>query len=97
MVRRDAFLGVGGLDEQLSMAYGDVDLCLRLRRASHANVFLPHVVLYEHRQAGHEKRSLKRYVPELELIQRRWRTHELEDPCYNSNLALEEGAYALRV
>ena len=58
--------------------------------------FLPHVVLYEHRRPA-TRSGLQKLAPELQLIQARWRTHELEDPCYNSNLALEAGAYALRV
>ena len=97
MLRREAFQRVGGLDEQFSVAYDDVDLCLRLRRAGYDNVFLPHVILYEHGQAAAKEGPLKRLQPDLELMQLRWRPRELEDPCYNPNLALEEGGYALRI
>jgi GT2 family glycosyltransferase len=33
MVRRDAFEQVGGMDDGFFLAYGDMDFCLRLRRA----------------------------------------------------------------
>jgi GT2 family glycosyltransferase len=33
MVRRDAFEQVGGMDDAYFLAYGDMDFCLRLRRA----------------------------------------------------------------
>ncbi len=97
MVRREAFLNVGGLDEQLAMAYGDIDLCLRLQRAGYHNVYLPHVVLFEHALAVESDDPHKRFGPELELMRLRWRTDEVEDPCYNPNLALEAETYALRI
>jgi N-acetylglucosaminyl-diphospho-decaprenol L-rhamnosyltransferase len=35
VLRRDAFEAVGGMDESYFLAYGAIDLCLRLRRADH--------------------------------------------------------------
>jgi N-acetylglucosaminyl-diphospho-decaprenol L-rhamnosyltransferase len=35
MLRRDAFEAVGGMDESYFLAYGSIDLCLRLRAAGH--------------------------------------------------------------
>jgi O-antigen biosynthesis protein len=97
MVRREAFLRVGGLDEQLTSAFGDVDLCLRLRRSGYDNVFLPHVVVIEHTQPEESHRPIKRAGPEFDLMRTRWRTHEVEDPCYNPNLAMDYETYGLRV
>jgi GT2 family glycosyltransferase len=97
MVRREAFLNVGGLDEQLAMAYGDIDLCLRLQRAGYHNVYLPHVVFLEHKRGVEAEDPFRRFGPELELMRLRWRTDEVEDPCYNPNLALETETYGLRI
>jgi glycosyltransferase involved in cell wall biosynthesis len=97
MVGREAFLRVGGLDEQLTFAYGDLDLCLRMRRAGYDNVFLPHVVLVEHKQSDETEPPIQRAGPEFDLMRTRWRTHEVEDPCYNPNLAIDTETYGLRV
>jgi len=97
MVRREAFLRVGGLDEQLTLDYGDIDLCLRLRRSGFDNVFLPHVVLIEHTKPDAPDRPIKHAGPEFDLMRMRWRAHEVEDPCYNPNLAMDSETYGLRV
>ena len=41
MVRRDAWEAVGGMDERYFLAWGDVDFCLRLRRAGWGVVYDP--------------------------------------------------------
>ena len=43
--RRAAFDAVGGFDEGLPVAYGDVDFCLRLRSRGLRNVYMPNVSL----------------------------------------------------
>jgi glycosyltransferase involved in cell wall biosynthesis len=97
MVRRETYLRVGGLDEQLALDYGDIDLCLRLRRAGYDNVFLPHVVVIEHQQLDEPNRPIPQAGPDFDLMRARWRTYEVEDPCYNPNLAMDSETYGLRV
>ncbi len=97
MMRREVFRRAGGFDEQFAMGYGDVDLCLRLRRAGYDNVFIPHVIVYALAQERSAKGSLKPFGPDLELMRTRWRGLEAEDPCYNPNLGFEKGGYALRI
>ncbi len=41
MLRREAFVAVGGFDERLWMYAEDLDLCWRLRRADWATVYVP--------------------------------------------------------
>jgi GT2 family glycosyltransferase len=52
-VRRDAYLAVGGLDEQrFRVAYNDVDLCLKLGAGGLRNVFTPYARLRHHESAS---------------------------------------------
>ena len=41
LVRRDAFVGVGGFDERYFMYWEDADLCRRLRAHGHTIRFVP--------------------------------------------------------
>lgn len=44
--RQSIYKEVGGLDEQLHVAYSDIDFCLRVRRAGYRNVWTPYAELY---------------------------------------------------
>jgi GT2 family glycosyltransferase len=101
MIRREVFEAAGGFDEALAVAFNDVDLCLRLRAAGLYNVYLPHVVLYHHesKSRGHENTPDKRarFAQESVLMQRRWRTAELDDPHYSPHLSVTTEDYAIRL
>lgn len=51
LVPRAAFEQVGGFDEGFEIAFGDVDLCLRLRAAGFSVVYTPHARLRHHEGA----------------------------------------------
>lgn len=52
-VRRDHYMAVGGLDEdRFRVAYNDVDLCLKLRRAGLRNLVTPEARLVHHESAS---------------------------------------------
>ncbi|MDB5028566.1 MAG: putative glycosyltransferase [Candidatus Eremiobacteraeota bacterium] len=99
MVRRAVFDEVGGFDEQLAIAFNDVDLCLRIQAAGYRNVYLPHAVLYHHesKSRGYEDTPAKmaRFLAEQRLMRERWRTGEADDPHYNPNLTLVTEDYAI--
>jgi GT2 family glycosyltransferase len=93
LVRREAFMDVGGFDEALTVAYNDVDLCLRLRQAGWRIVWTPSARLC-HKESvstgAHyvaERRSV--WTSEWDLVRSRWATELMEDPFYNSNLSLD--------
>jgi len=48
LLRRDTFRGLGGFDETLATMYGDVDFCLRLKRAGARLVAEPASRIYHH-------------------------------------------------
>jgi GT2 family glycosyltransferase len=55
MTRRDVFQSVGGFDEQLRVAFSDIDFCLRVRDKGCLIVYTPCAALYHHESAtrGH--------------------------------------------
>ena len=48
VVRKALYLEVGGLDETLTVAFNDVDFCLKVREAGYRNVWTPYAELFHH-------------------------------------------------
>lgn len=102
VIRRGVFEEVGGFDEQdLEVAFNDVDLCIRLRAAGYRNVFTPHAELYHYESAtrgsdfGDRERFL-RFEKESAVMKKRWGSDLLSgDPYYNPNLSLEREDFSL--
>lgn len=101
VVRLDVFLAVGGLDEvNLTVAYNDVDLCLRIRDAGFRNVWTPHAMLYHHESysRGDDQDSAAkrvRFNAEKAYMLRRWRTDVTPDPFYNPNMTTDKEDYSI--
>lgn len=70
MVRASTYREAGGLDEGFGPACGDVDLCLRLRRAGHLIVWTPYAELrlHEDKQSG----GPRAHPQEIERFRARW-------------------------
>jgi GT2 family glycosyltransferase len=52
-MRKAVFEEVGGLNENdLQIAFNDIDLCLRIREAGYRIVWTPHAQLYHHESAS---------------------------------------------
>jgi GT2 family glycosyltransferase len=99
MVRRALYETVGGLDENLQVAFNDIDFCLRLREAGYRNVWTPFATLCHHESASRgrddtdEKRE--RFVSEVTRMQERWGDLLRHDPAYNPNLTLDDTGFQL--
>ncbi|MCP5503325.1 MAG: glycosyltransferase [Leptospiraceae bacterium] len=95
MVERKKFEEVDGFDEELEIAYNDVDLCFKLLNKGYYNVVLPFVELfhYESKTRGIEdtKEKLKRFEKERNYMSKRWKSIIEGDPYYNKNLSLHYG------
>ncbi len=93
LTRADVFHAVGGFDENLPVAFNDVDYCLKLRDKGYLVVYTPYAVLYHH-----EGESRGRMHPEHDerLCAERWRIADYRDPYYNPNLSLEH-PFTLRI
>lgn len=93
LVRRQAFLEVGGFDEvALPVAFNDVDLCLKLVEKGYRNLWTPFAELFhlESASRGSDLTGEKaaRFNQECLYMQQRW-GHLLDnDPYCNPNLSL---------
>jgi GT2 family glycosyltransferase len=102
LVRKDVWEEVGGLDdEHLSIAYNDVDFCLRLREAGWRTVWTPFAELIHHesltRGPDLEGANADRLSREGRYMQQRWGGLLRNDPAYNPNLSLVYEDYSLSV
>ena len=93
VVQRSLFDEAGGLDENLSIAFNDVDLCLRIRDAGYRNIWTPYAEMNHHESAsrGQEDSPEKqaRFLREVKFMKDRWGESLLTDPAYSPNLTLE--------
>ena len=101
MISRKDFQAVGGFDEKYTVAFNDIDLCLKARKAGLLVVFNPYVTLYhyESKSRGLEDtpQKLERFRREVEYFQSKWADLlKNGDPYYNVNLTLTEGDCSLR-
>ncbi|WP_096720382.1 glycosyltransferase family 2 protein [Paraburkholderia acidicola] len=92
VIRKSIYEKVGGLDEELAVAFNDVDFCLRVREAGYRNVWTPHAQLYHHESATRgsdmDPDKYERFVKEVRLMESRWAGMFEHDPAYNPNLSL---------
>lgn len=96
LVRRSDYLSVGGLDAELTAAWADVDLCLRLRDRGLRVLWTPHSTLVHHNISKAERgesvakraKRLEGLVAARELMLERWLPQLASDPHYNRNLSL---------
>lgn len=100
LVGRKQYDEVGGLDETFSVAFNDVDFCLKLRKAGYLNVFTPFCELfhYESKTRGMEEgEKLKRFQNEVALFREKWKAElEAGDPYFNPNFSLDYSDYTIK-
>ena len=100
-IRRSVWEAVGGMDEALAVAWNDVDLCLRVRRAGFRVLWTPFATLthLEGQTRGREAadaREAARFRDEQARVRALWGDAVEHDPFLNPNLiAAENGALGL--
>jgi GT2 family glycosyltransferase len=98
LVRKTAFDEVGGFDErELSVAFNDVDLCLRLIAAGWKIIFNPDAVA-EHRESMSrgddlDENKVARFMMENEVMRQRYAGKLQHDPFYNRHFSRDGGVY----
>lgn len=93
MVKTAVFDEVGGLDEGFTVAFNDVDFCLRLRGAGYSVLFTPYAEAYhcESKSRGLDKKgeAKERFDGERARLKARYGEALLRDPFYNPSLTLD--------
>lgn len=102
MVKKSVFEEVGGFEEELKVAFNDIDFCLKIREKGHLIVYDPYVELYHYesktRGAEDTTEKIRRFQSEIEYMRSHWSSIlKNGDPAYNPNLSLKKWDYSLRV
>jgi glycosyltransferase involved in cell wall biosynthesis len=100
VVRKQLYFEVGGLDEALSVAFNDVDLCLKVRDAGYRNVWTPYAELYHHESVSrgyeHTRERRARFAKEVAYMKQKWGDALTSDPFYSAHLSLDREDFSIR-
>lgn len=99
MIKKTIFEHVDGFNEvDLSVAFNDVDLCLRIEDLGYRNVYTPYAQLYHHESISRGSDAIndekqKRYTAEVNYMFEHYLDKILDDKHYNKNLSLTSDSY----
>ena len=101
MVKKDLFDEVGGLSEDLKVAFNDIDFCLKIRQLGYLVVYDPFAELYhyESKSRGTEDtpEKVQRFNNEILTFKNRWPDIlKNGDIYYNPNLTYSGKAFDLK-
>jgi GT2 family glycosyltransferase len=101
LVRREVFEAVGGLDaEALTIAFNDVDFCLKVQAKGFRNLWTPYAELYHHESVSRgtedNPEKQRRFQNEIDTMKQRWKTDRLYDPFYSPNLTRDAEDFSYR-
>lgn len=93
MAKTSVFDELHGFDEDFTVAYNDVDFCLRAGGAGYSVLFTPYAELYHHesksRGSDETGKALERFTAEQQRMRHRYGANLLKDPFYNPNLTYD--------
>jgi len=100
LIKRSVFIQSGGFDEEnLAVAFNDVDLCIKIRELGYKIVYTPFAELYHHESLSRgndfDQDKLTRFMTENEFMLKKWDKWINNDPAYNPNLTLGAENYSL--
>ena len=100
LLRKTTFDEVGGLNERdLTVAFNDVDLCLKVHKAGYRNLWTPYAELYHHESISRGREDnpekIARFKREVDYMLNTWHTNTLFDPYYNPNLTIERENFSI--
>jgi O-antigen biosynthesis protein len=102
VVRKEIYEAVNGLDEDnLKVAFNDVDFCIRVREAGYRNIWTPYAELFHHesKSRGHEDTTEKqaRFKAEIEYMKDKWGNILNSDPFYSPNLTKDSENFDISI
>lgn len=99
LIKRALWEQADGFDENLAIAFNDVDFCLKLGQFGYRHVVLPHVIFYheESKSRGFEDTDSKkiRLQHEQSYMEQRWGTLLQSDPFYSPHLTKRAENFSL--
>ncbi|MEO8385153.1 MAG: glycosyltransferase [Betaproteobacteria bacterium] len=94
LIREEVFATIGGFDEALSVGFGDVDLCLRVRELGHSILYCAHAELLHHESYTRGKSTVDPHPEDSAFFQAKWRKIlKAGDPYFNPGLSLTSTAW----
>ena len=100
MMKKEDFINAGGFDEELAVAFNDIDLCVKMLRLGKYNVYTPFCELYhyESKSRGLDLEGEKniRFQGEVKMAKEKWKdVLSKGDPFYSPNLSLDTGLFEI--
>ncbi len=91
MVSKKKFLEVGGLEENLKVAYNDVDFNIKLTEKGYYNLFVPQVMVYHYESKSRgldtTPEKMERFNKEHDYMYSKWNKQITNDRFYNPNFS----------
>ncbi|EOJ90551.1 glycosyltransferase family 2 protein [Enterococcus faecalis] len=101
LMKKADFDAVGGFEEAFTVAFNDVDLCLKVQALGRDNVWLHEAELYhfESQTRGYDDtgKKKKRFEQEKVMMEEKWGPLIENDPFYNPNLTRDIPNFSLRI
>lgn len=101
LTKKEVYEKVNGFEEKLAVAFNDIDLCLKVRKAGYSIVYDPEALLYHHESISRGKEDTlekrNRFEGEVDYMAKKWKdVLEKGDEYYNPNLSLLSGNFELK-
>lgn len=101
-VRKKLYEEVGGLEEEhLTVAFNDVDFCIKILQKGYRNLWTPYAELYHHesisRGANDTPQKKERAAKEVAYMRDKWLSQLQEDKMYNHNLTKKNENFGINI
>ena len=99
MTSKELWDELGGMNQELAVAYNDVDYCLRVRESGYRVMWTPFAELIHHESLtrGYDEhpKQRERLAKESDLFISLWGDSLKNDPAYSPNLTSESTNFSL--